>query len=144
MKNFIINFERKRVFDFQKQSFGGILWKGCSWKLRLIHKIAPVLKSLFQQNCRFGQQPYNIKKEIPTQVFSCKFYEIFKNTSSSREHLIILWDTCFWILHIFHILLHNWCQKFHLEGIFNKTSIEAARKKAFLIFKIEPFSMYIQ
>ena len=37
-----------------------------------------------------AQQPYNIKNETPTQGFSCEFYEIFKNTSSSTEHLIIL------------------------------------------------------
>ena len=41
--------------------------KSCSWKFRNIYRKTPVLASLFS-------------KETSTQVLSCKYYEIFKNT----------------------------------------------------------------
>ena len=39
----------------------------------------------FQYSCRAGG-PQLYYKEIPTQVLSCKYYEIFKNTYF-EEHL---------------------------------------------------------
>ena len=48
-------------------------------KFRNIHRKAPLLDSFLKkvgglQICNF------IQKETPTQVFSCEYYEIFKNT----------------------------------------------------------------
>ena len=43
------------------------------------HRKAPVLESLFKKVA--GLKAYSfIKKETPAKVFSCKFYEIFKDT----------------------------------------------------------------
>ena len=42
-------------------------------------KKTPVLESLFKLSCR-PQASNFIKKETPTQVFSCEFCEISKNT----------------------------------------------------------------
>ena len=33
-----------------------------------------------------GEDPDLYQKEIPTQVFSCAFFEIFKNTFSKKHH----------------------------------------------------------
>ena len=52
--------------------------KNCSSKLCNIHRKTLVSESLFNKVAGF--QGYNfIKKKIPTQVYSCKYCEIFKN-----------------------------------------------------------------
>ena len=70
----------------QKQQFTDA-FQISSKKFRSIRRRIPVLKSLFNnvvglQDCNF------IKKEIPTQVFSCEFCEIFKNTFFYRTPLV--------------------------------------------------------
>ena len=43
-----------------------------------IHRKTPVLESLFNKVA--GLKACNYIKETPTQVFSCEYYKIFKNT----------------------------------------------------------------
>ena len=68
-----------------KQSPVGVLWKSYRYKFRKIHRKTPVSKSLLVES--FRPKAYNfIKKETSTQLFSCEFNEIFKNTLLT-EHL---------------------------------------------------------
>ena len=74
----------------------------------------PVLESLF--NKLAGLQLY--QKETPTQVFSCKYYEIFKNTSGGCFKVIIVnarntlqsrkFRRNFYISHILSILSNSY------------------------------------
>ena len=75
----------------QKQSPGAFYKKSSPYKFRNIHRKTPVLESLFNKvsylqalfNKVLGLQACNfIKRDsnTPTQVFSCEYWEIFKNT----------------------------------------------------------------
>ena len=61
----------------QWQPFADVLRNRCSQNVRNIRTITPVLEPLFNKHCY---------KEIPTQMFSCKYCKIFKN-SFFIEHL---------------------------------------------------------
>ena len=61
----------------QKQPLEVFYKKSCFWKFRNIYRKTPVLESFFDNF---------IKKGTPTQIFSCEYCEIFKNTFF-EEHL---------------------------------------------------------
>ena len=61
------------------QPFANVLQNRSSYKFLDIHKKISVLESLFNKvtglmACNF------IKKETPTQVFSCEYHKMFENT----------------------------------------------------------------
>ena len=58
---------------------GALKFRITLWKTLVSESFLMKLQAL-------GLQLYFIKKETPAHVFSCKFYEIFKNT----------FDRCFW------------------------------------------------
>ena len=64
----------------QKQPFTDVLQNSCSWKFFLnIVKETTVLESPFNKVA--GLKVYIfIKKKIPTQLFSCEYCEILKNS----------------------------------------------------------------
>ena len=64
--------------------FAEVFQKWCSKKF---HSKTPVLDSLFNKVARLGVQLF--LKETPTQVFSCKIFENFKN-SFFIKHLLWL------------------------------------------------------
>ena len=69
----------------QKQPFPDVFQNRCLQKFPSIHRKTPALESLF--NKLAGLKVFNfIKKRLQTQVFSCKYYDIFKN-SFFIEHL---------------------------------------------------------
>ena len=71
--------------DNQKQPPEVFCKKSVLKKLRKFHRKTPVWKSLFNKFA--GLQPcIFIKKETPTQVFSCEICETFTNTYF-EEHL---------------------------------------------------------
>ena len=55
----------------QWQPFADVLRNRCSQNVRNIRTITPVLEPLFNKHCY---------KEIPTQMFSCKYCKIFKSS----------------------------------------------------------------
>ena len=71
-----------------------ILKQRSSHQMRSIKKFAGkhLCQSLFFNKAARFRPATLIKKETQTQVFSCKFCEIFKNTFFYRTHL----DDCFW------------------------------------------------
>ena len=80
-KFLLLNYDLENVLTkqfpkMQKLPFANVLQNRC---------LTSVLKSLF--NTVRGLKAYNFnKKETPTQVFSCKYHKIFKN-SFFMEHL---------------------------------------------------------
>ena len=60
----------------------------CSKKFRNVHRKTPVLETLFIKVTGLTACIL-IKKETPTQVFSCEYCKIFKN-SFFVEHLLII------------------------------------------------------
>ena len=71
------------LISIQKQPFADVLQDRCSQKFCKTHRKTPVPDFLF---CR-SEACNPIKKEFLTQVFSCEFCEIFKNTFFT-EHLL--------------------------------------------------------
>ena len=69
---------------FQKQSPEMFYRKNFSPKYRNIHWNTFVLESLFNEVS--GLRTATLLKETPTQVFSCEYYQIFKNIYF-EEHL---------------------------------------------------------
>ena len=63
----------------QKQSSGGVLQRRCCYEFCKIHKKTPVLTCVFNQTADLQSLTLS-KKEVPTQMFSCKFCEISHNT----------------------------------------------------------------
>ena len=62
----------------QKQPFANVLQNRCSYKFPNIHKKISVLETIF--NKVTGLKACNfIKKETPTQVFSCEYHKMFEN-----------------------------------------------------------------
>ena len=55
-----------------------------SEKCRKFHRKAPALESFFNKIA--GLQACLLKKETPTQVFSCEIWDIFKN-AYFKKHL---------------------------------------------------------
>ena len=72
--------------------------KSCSQNLRNIHRKTPVLETLFNKAAGLGLQFY--RKEIPTQVFSCKYFEIFKNTYFEERLLMLPLMFCLRIINL--------------------------------------------
>ena len=63
----------------QKQPLLDVFQNRCLQQFLSIHRKTPALESLF--NKLAGLKVFNfIKKRLQTQVFSCKYYEIFKNS----------------------------------------------------------------
>ena len=56
-----------------------VLQNRCSYKFPDIHQKISVLKSLFNTVRDLKARNFN-KKETPTQVFSCEYHKVFKNT----------------------------------------------------------------
>ena len=56
-----------------------VLQNRCSYKFPDIHQKISVLKSLFNTVRDLKARNFN-KKETPTQVFSCEYHKIFKNS----------------------------------------------------------------
>ena len=87
----------KRVNDyFRKKLFYRCLierssHRRCSIKTGVFENFAKFTGKHLSQRCNLPLACYFIKKETLTQVFSCEFFEIFKNTFLT-EHL---WTTAF-------------------------------------------------
>ena len=61
------------------QLFANFFQNRCSYKFPEIHKKKSVLESLF--NKATGLMAFNfIKKEAPSQVFSCEYHKMFENS----------------------------------------------------------------
>ena len=74
--------------QIQKQSFAESLENRCSRKFPNIHRKTPVLESLFNKVVCLNACNL-IKKETPTQMFSCENCETFKNTFFYRTPLVV-------------------------------------------------------
>ena len=90
LPNYWLHFWRR--YSLQKQSPRGVLLKRCSWKFAKFKGKHLHLK-LQVSVCN------SIKKETLTQVFSCEFYEISKNTFPYRTPLLAPSEfkrLCYW------------------------------------------------
>ena len=75
-------------YNVQKQPFADALQNRCSKKFHKTDRKTPVLESLFDKAADL-KIFYCIKKETPTQVFSCKYYEIFMNRFFYKNVILI-------------------------------------------------------